>query len=99
MLLAYWGAALPVQDRWWIARPRWTPISIFIGIGVAITVLLERLAIVSNDPNWGWRYAEAMPIVPVLKVGLTPFLQWMILPLLLVWFVKRQISDVRPQDA
>lgn len=65
---------------------------------MAITVLLERLAIVSNDPNRGWRYATAMPIVPVLEIGLTPFLQWVILPLLLVWFVKRQLAGARSHD-
>ena len=98
MLLAYWGTALLVRDRWWIARPGLAPILTLIGIGLAVTVLLERLAIVSNNPNWGWRYAEAMPMVPVLGIGLTPFLQWLILPLLLVWFVRRQIAGSRSQD-
>lgn len=49
-----------------------------IGVGVAITVLLEGLAVVSDDPSCGWRYAEAMPVVPVLGIGLAPFLQWVI---------------------
>lgn len=98
MLFAYWGAAFLVRDRWWIARPRLAPILTLIGIGVAINVLLERLAIVSNDPNWGWRYATAMPIVPVLEIGLTPFLQWVILPLLLVCFVKRQLAGASSRD-
>lgn len=98
MLLAYWGAALLVQDRWWVARPSLASVLALIAIGVGITVLLERLAIVSNNPNWGWRYAEAMPMVPVLEIGLTPLLQWVILPLLLVWFVKRQLAGARSQD-
>ena len=99
MLVAYWGASLLVRDRSWIAWPRWTPILTMIGIGVAITVVLERLAIVSDNPSWGWRYAEAMPIVPGIGIGLTPFLQWVILPLLLVWFVKRQIAGSKLQDS
>ena len=98
MLLAYWGAALLVRDRWWIARPRLVPILTVVGIGVAITVVLERLATVSENPNWGWRYADAMPMVPVLAIGLTPLLQWVFLPLLLVWIVKRQIADSRSDD-
>lgn len=98
MLLAYWGAAFMARDRWWIARPSPAPILTLIGIGVAITVLLERLAIISNDPDWGWRYAEAMPIVPMLEIGVTPLLQWMILPLLLIWFVKRQLAGASSQD-
>lgn len=95
-LLAYWGGSLLVQDRRWIARPRWVPILAMIGIGVAITVLLERWAIVSD---WGWRYAETMPVVPMLGVGLTPMLQWVILPPLLVWFVKRQLAGAILNDS
>lgn len=98
MLLGYWGAALLARDRWWITQPRWTPILALIGIGVAITVFLERFAVVSTNPNWGWRYAEAMPIIPVLEIGLTPFLQWVVLPPLLVWFVKRQLSGSRLEN-
>ena len=98
MLLAYWGAALLVRDRSWIGRPRVAPTLSFVGIGVAITVVLERLAVVSNNANWGWRYADTMPIVPVLKIGLAPLLQWLILPLLLVWFVSRQLAGARTHD-
>lgn len=98
MLVAYWGAAFLVRDRCWIARPRLAPVLALIGIGVAITVLLERLATLSDSPNWGWRYAEAMPMVPFLGIGLTPFLQWVILPLLLVWFVERQIAGSSSGD-
>ena len=96
MLLAYWGAAFMVQDRWWVAQPRWAPILTMIGIGVAITVLLEHWAIVSA---WGWRYAETMPVVPILGVGLTPVLQWVFLPPLIVWFVKRQLAGATLKDS
>ena len=99
MLLSYWGAALLVRDRWWIERPRLAPVLTLIGIGVGITVLLERLATASHSPNWGWRYAEAMPIIPWVRIGLTPFLQWIILPLLLVWFVKRQLAGAKSRSA
>lgn len=98
MLLAYWGAAILIRDRRWIATPRLAPILTMIGIGVAITVLLERLAIVSDRPSWGWRYAETMPMVPLIGIGLAPLLQWVILPLLLVWFVKRQLAGARSKD-
>lgn len=99
MLLAYWGAAFLARDRRWIVRPRLAPILTLIGIGLAITVVLERLAIVSTNPDWGWRYADAMPMIPVFGIGLAPFLQWVILPLLLVWIVKRQLAGARPQDS
>ncbi len=91
MLIAYWGAAIVARDRRWFFKRRPMPLIVLLAVGVAITVLLERLATVSDNPEWGWRYAERMPIVPGLEIGLTPFLQWIVLPLLLVWFVKRQL--------
>lgn len=99
ILLAYWGSALLARDRWWIARPRLASLLAMVGLGVAITVLLERLAVISDNPNWGWRYAEAMPMVPILGIGLTPLLQWLILPPLVIWFVKRQLAGVVSQDS
>lgn len=98
MVLAYWGAALLVRDRRWVARPRWAPMLTMIAIGVTITVLIERLATESANPNWGWRYAENMPVVPMLGVGLTPVLQWVVLPVVLVWFVKRQLAGASSKD-
>ena len=92
MLIAYWGAAIVARDRWWFLKPRPMPLVVLLAVGVAITVFLERLATVSDDPDWGWRYAETMPIVPGLGIGLTPLLQWIVLPLVLVWFVKRQLG-------
>jgi hypothetical protein len=39
-----------------------------------------------------------MPMVPVLRVGLTPVLQWVIVPPLVVWFVKRQLAGTRQKE-
>lgn len=98
MLLAYWGGALVARDRWWIKRPRCAPILTMLAIGLAITVLVELLAIASNNPSWGWRYAEIMPVVPEIGIGLVPLVQWIILPLLLIWFVKRQLNGAATQE-
>lgn len=57
--------------------------------GVTITVVFERLA---TGPLGSWAYAETMPVVPVLEVGVLPLLQWIVLPPLMVWFVRRQLT-------
>ncbi len=44
-------------------------------------------------------YWGAVLLVPVLKIGLAPLLQWLILPLLLVWFVTRQLAGARTHDS
>lgn len=89
MLVAYWAAALSAGSRFWFAGNCRTPILVFIGMGLAITLVLERLA---TGPLERWQYASAMPIVPFVDVGLTPILQWLLLPLLCLWFVRRQIG-------
>jgi len=57
-------------------------------VGVLITVVMERLA---TGPLGRWAYADAMPVVPVLEVGLSPLLQWIAVPPLIVWFVRCQL--------
>ena len=54
-----------------------------------MTVLMEWLATGSLNR---WAYADSMPIVPFLGIGLLPALQWLLLPPLVVWFTRRQIN-------
>ena len=35
-----------------------------------------------------------MPIVPVVGIGLTPLLQWLLIPPLAIWFVRRQLKSM-----
>ena len=58
------------------------------------TIALEWLATNAWDR---WQYAARMPTLPVLGTGLTPLLQWLVLPLLLLWLVRRQLRDVDEQ--
>jgi hypothetical protein len=48
-----------------------------------------------------WDYSDAMPRLPVMGTGLLPLLQWLAVPLLVLWFVRRQIgipASVRKRD-
>ncbi len=60
----------------------------FLVIGLVITIVFELLA---TGPLNRWEYGELMPVIPVIGIGVTPVAQWVILPLLQLWFVKRQI--------
>lgn len=51
-------------------------------LGVSYTVFSEWLNIVIRA---AWAYRDIMPVVPVLDAGLTPLLQWMIVPSLAYW--------------
>ena len=89
MLVAYWGVAALGRGRAWIAAPGWREVLLFSSIGVAITVVIEWLAL---SGGWlsGWTYSSLMPIIPGLGVGLVPVLQWIVLPPLVAALVARQ---------
>jgi hypothetical protein len=92
-LAAYECVAVVAGTRRWIVEPGKAAIAGFVSIGLSITVVLERLVL---EGLWitHWSYSPSMPLVPGLKVGLTPVLQWLLLPPLLVWFVRRQLGVV-----
>lgn len=54
-----------------------------------ITIVMERLA---TQVLHRWAYAETMPLVPILGIGLSPLLQWLLLPPLVLWFVRQQLT-------
>lgn len=94
MLIAYWFVAVVARTRSWIATPRAGHVMMFVAIGLAITVVIEQLAL---QGLWfgTWKYSPLMPVVPGIGVGLSPLLQWIILPLLLVWFIRRQLAGAQ----
>jgi hypothetical protein len=88
-VVAFWGIAAIAGSRTWVLGSRLGEAMGFIGIGLALTILIERLA---TGPLRRWEYAEAMPILPILDIGLAPLLQWVLLPPLAAWFVRRQLT-------
>lgn len=56
-----------------------------IVVAVAYTVISERI----NLAGGNWAYAEWMPLVPWIEVGLAPMLQWVAVPLMTWWWAKR----------
>lgn len=91
VLVAFWTTSSIWRDRAWFMRPDLWQITSYVLVGLFVTFVVEHLATRSTDPNWSWRYSELMPIVPGLGIGLTPLLQWMLIPPAVVWFSRRQL--------
>ena len=89
MLVAFWGVAVVNRSRAWALDFRQRDLVAFTSIGFVITVLMEWLA---TGPLGRWTYADTMPVVPLLGIGLLPALQWLLLPPLILWFMRRQLS-------
>ena len=91
MLIAYWLVAVIARRRYWIAAPTAAHLTMFVAVGVTITVLFEQLSL---RGLWfgAWDYSPLMPVIPGIGVGLSPLAQWIVLPLLTAWFVRRQLA-------
>jgi len=81
-VVAFWN-----RDLFWIKkRYFWAEIVVFTAIAVTYTVLAE---IIYVQVKSAWSYKEIMPMVPVLGVGLTPFIQWMVVAPAALYFIHR----------
>ncbi len=76
VLLIYYGFASLYKNCWWMIRPTPYRLMVLVLTGGAGAVLAEL-----HHINLGtWSYLTRMPIIPGLKVGLVPVLQFMLLP-------------------
>jgi hypothetical protein len=91
-VVAYSIVSGVARSRYWVfaASPRL--IAAFAACDTALSVLVEE---VSTKYLERWTYAPAMPIVPLLGIGLTPLLQPILLSLITIWFVRRQLEPER----
>lgn len=64
-----------------------------IGLGLAYTVFSEWL---STSVRGSWAYTAAMPIVPILGTGLSPALQWIVVPAASFAWAKPRIRKSWP---
>ena len=91
LVLGYTVVSILNRDRHWMHRPTYGMIGVYLITGLGITVIIEKLA--TSDPaqsGWGWRYSEIMPLVPSTNIGLVPILMWIVIPLITLWFARRQ---------
>ena len=88
-MVSFWAVVVMVQSRQWILCPSWRAVAGFVSVGVVITTVFEELA---TGPLDLWQYAEIMPTLPVIGTGVLPMLQWVVIPPLIVWFVRRQLT-------
>ena len=86
---AFWITAIFAKTRSWILRPRNSDIAVFLGFGILVTIVFEAVATVVLAR---WSYNDAMPRLPILGTGLLPVIQWLTIPPLVIWFVRRQIG-------
>jgi hypothetical protein len=86
LLVCYEALTWSRRDRWWWVRYRAGDVLAFTLLGFAITVAAELYHL---QVAHSWAYTVAMPLVPGLGLGLTPLLQWLVLPPILLLLLSR----------
>ena len=89
--LAALAAALVVAgDHAWPGR-HWTRVAaLTLAIAVAYTVYSEHLNV---GVRRSWAYSDLMPRLPLLGTGLSPIVQWIVVPAgALVWARRRALD-------
>ena len=65
-----------------------------VAFGLAYAVFSEWFNVVVRK---SWAYSELMPVVPVVNAGLSPLLQWIVLPVAAFWWAGRCLSAAQCQ--
>lgn len=75
-LLIYMVVSLLLRNPHWLRTMSWQKMLLALPVGVAAAVVMEKLPL-----SWGWwGYSPQMPVLPWVQVGLSPFLQISLLP-------------------
>lgn len=96
LLVVYELVALLCRSRHWYVHTVLLGGMLFTLAGTAYTVFSEILNVRTKGT---WDYVSAMPMVPILGVGGTPFLQWLLIPPILLWLMRLVTSTSRPTAA
>lgn len=91
-LTAFWITAMAAGSRHWILRPRLWQTAVFLAVGIGLTIGFEYYYI---EVSGRWTYSEMMPRVPPFGTGLSPLVQWLIVPLIVLFLLQRQLRPDR----
>jgi len=73
------------RNSGWMAAPSRGDLGVIVLSGLAVALLIEYWALGTER----WAYTSYMPVLPGLRVGLSPVVQLVILPLLTFWIMRR----------
>ena len=88
-LAAFWITALAARSRRWFMNPKPWQIALFLGVGIALTIGFEWYYI---EISGRWVYSDLMPLVPPFGTGLSPLGQWVVVPLVVLFVLRRQTA-------
>lgn len=82
------------NGRWPHAKFHRVALATLVG-GLAYTVFSEWL---NTEIRGSWAYGEWMPTLPLIGAGLSPFAQWIIVPIVAFWCARRPFAVAAEQE-
>ena len=89
LLGACWIVAWIARNRYWVIDFRIRHVVGFTLLGLGYTIVSEW---VNVDIRSAWGYSATMPRVPWIGTGLAPFIQWVLLPPLIIGVTRRFVQ-------
>ena len=95
VMLLYYSFALVYKETFWLQKHLGKRTFALMMAGVIGAVVAE----IRHVSAGSWAYTDAMPIIPVINVGLSPVLQFMLLPAIIYYLSFRTIrtKTIKPQ--
>ncbi|MBI3593387.1 MAG: hypothetical protein HY200_00345 [Nitrospirae bacterium] len=93
ILVAYWVVSWFTEGRGWILSFHFSNLAGFTLLGLGYTLLSEWINV---DIRSAWGYSPLMPRLPWIGSGLTPVLQWVIVPPVIAGMTRRFLSIRKP---
>lgn len=66
-----------------------------LAFGLAYTLFSEWLNIEVRE---AWAYRDLMPVIPLIDAGLSPVLQWIVVPLTAFWWAMRPFPNAKARS-
>jgi hypothetical protein len=85
LLVSWWIVALLNRERHWHLTNILVNGFLFTLLGLVYTIYSE---IMNVNIKGNWDYTELMPIVPVIEIGGMPFMQWVLIPPVLLGLMR-----------
>ena len=88
-LTAFVLASLSARSRFWFRTWQLFPTAIYMATGLLLTIGFEYYY---TEVSLRWTYSDLMPRVPPLGTGLSPLMQWLLIPPLALWLTCRHLG-------
>ena len=89
LLIGFALVSLYHRGMSWIYHPKMKDYLFLVLIGISYTFFSEYINVYLK---YNWSYSRYMPLIPFIHLGIIPLVQWTILPPIIVFITKRQIT-------